>query len=108
MMSEGIIAQDFLEIVIVGERVWSRPNKGHLSAKHIDELRQFVDAGRTQQPADGSYARVIPCSLNHRRPVLQHAHGSKLEHQELFAVKAFARLPEYYRTRTIELDGNRG
>ena len=40
------------------ERVGTRADDAHLTAQHVEHLRQFVDAGRADEAADAGDARV--------------------------------------------------
>ena len=46
-------------VLVRPRRKRPRPDQGHVTAHHIPELRQFVQAGATQQVADRRDARVV-------------------------------------------------
>src|ERR1700730_18693165 len=85
-----------------------RTDQGHVAPKHVHELRQFVDAGRTQQFANPSDARIARRGLGDRWTVLFNLHRAELEHHELLTVKPFAVLPKYDWTPSIKFNGERG
>src|SRR6476620_4437019 len=60
----GEIAVDcFVELAVLDllvHRVWTRADQRQIALAHpIDELRQFVDAGLADKPADPGDARIV-------------------------------------------------
>ena len=107
-MTKGVIAQDIFEIVVVrqGMRAW--PDQRHVALQNIQQLRQFVDTGRSQQPSDGRHPRVVARRLCDSRTILLDCHGPKFEYDKLPAIKTISMLPKYDRPGTIDLDRDRG
>ena len=106
VMAKGIVAQHGFKVVVVGQGVRTRSNQGHVARQNIPELRQFVDTGGPEQPADTCYSRVVTCRLHNVGTVFLHGHGSKLQYGEMLSVKAFSDLSENDRTRAVQFDGN--
>lgn len=94
-----------------GNRSWS--DQAHIAAQDIPELRQLIQAGFSQEPADLRYPRIIfkllvplpfrPDPRILRKQFLQTAfrirqHGSELEAKEFPPRTPNALMPEYHRT----------
>jgi len=86
----------------------ARPNQRHVAPQHIQELGQFVDACRSQQPSDGRHSRIITRRLYNGWPILLDRHCSKFEYDKFLAVKSLSALPKNYRSRTIKFDRDGG
>src|SRR5438046_8034709 len=84
------------------------PDQRYLAAQDVHELRQFIDAGSTQQSADVRDATIVACGLSNGITIFLNRHCSELEHHERLAIKAFAVLAEDDRSRPVEPNGNRG
>src|SRR5215510_10129492 len=94
-------------IVIMSHGMRSRSHQGHFSAHHVHKLRQFIDAGSTQHPADPRHPQIVFYRLyNALSVVLHNVHGPEFVDRENYSVEAAPTLLEYYRTRGIQLDGN--
>jgi hypothetical protein len=59
VMAKGVIAQNTFERVVVGQRKWARSNQRHFTSQNIQDLGQFVDTCRSQQPSNGCHSRII-------------------------------------------------
>ena len=90
----------------MGQRMRTRTDQGHLAPEDVQQLRQFVDTCRSQQPANGRYPRIVARGLHHSGPVFLHGHGAEFEHHELLAIKSLSELPENNRPGTVKLDGD--
>ena len=86
----------------------ARTHHAHLAAQYVEQLRQFVDAGRADDAADTRDPVVVATG---RAPALQvarlDAHAAKLVHQEQAVAVADALLAEEDRATAVELDRNR-
>ena len=86
----------------------SRADEGHLAGEDIEELRELVDGGFSDEAADAGDARVAwdgPALLFVRFGLLHH--GAELIHHERLVMKADTLLLEDDRTRRGELDEDR-
>ena len=59
VMAEGIVTDVALVLVVMSERVRPRTYNRHLAFEHIEELRQFVDAGTTQDAPKHRHTMII-------------------------------------------------
>src|SRR5262245_53058045 len=96
VMAEGVVADLFGEITIVGSSVWARSNQRHLPAYNIEQLRQLVDACPSQPCTDPRDSLVAPHGLPDCRAVLNIGHCAKLEDLESSAIEATSRLSEQH------------
>ena len=88
-----------------GERVRSRSDDRHLTADNVQELRQFVEAGASQERTDARDAWIVaPCQLLGVGVGLIGVHGAEFQHLNQAVVEAVALLPEQYRAPAVELD----
>ena len=46
-------------LLVVGDRVGPRADDRHGAAEHVEELRQLVERGAPQDPADAGHARIV-------------------------------------------------
>ena len=83
-----------LEQIVVSGRVWPRTDDRHISPEHVNELRQFIDVGSTQDPTNTCHTRVVSYSLCEFMSVLVYSHRSELEHLHRLVVKAMTELAE--------------
>jgi hypothetical protein len=74
----------------VGGRQRPRAHGAHLAAQDVDELRNLVEAGRAQQPADARHAPV--------------AHRAELQHLKRAAPEAHALLAKQHRPPIVGND----
>src|SRR5262249_52898812 len=93
---------------IVGDRMRTRADQGHVALQHIQKLRQLVDARPAQEFTDTRYAQVAASCLNDVRSILEHRHRPEFVDDKLFAVEAVAPLLEDHRAFAIKLDCDRG
>ena len=94
-----------------------RPDEAHLAEQDVPDLRQLIEAGRSQDPADAGQPRVVGdlegvaldlvlflefgqagLRVGHHRP--------ELHHLERTPVQADARLAEDHRTAVDEHHGH--
>src|SRR5262245_12021205 len=101
-MSERILANDLLEFIIMCKRVRPRSDDRHIAKQHIEELRQFVNAGFTQPFADGGDARITLRGLYDAFAIFENAHGPEFVDDELPAVEAAPPLPEDNRACRVQ------
>jgi len=95
----------------------ARPDKAHLAAQDIEQLRQFVDAGLADEAADSGYTRIVG-HLEYRSfrfvEVLYlcqarlgvDMHRAELIHREKMFSQANPLLDKKYRSRRVDLDGD--
>ncbi|MPN31307.1 hypothetical protein SDC9_178781 [bioreactor metagenome] len=104
-MLEHVERDGFLELLDKMRQFRSRAYKAHFSAEHVEELRQFVDAGLADKAAEAGLARVVV-----GRPggvfLAVDAHGAKLIHLEQLFIFADAVLTEDDRPRAGEFDAD--
>jgi hypothetical protein len=78
-----------------------------MSPSHdVEQLRQFVEAGFTQEAADAGDALVVLAGVFDDVAVLGHRHGAELHDPEHLAALAGAALAEQDRTRRFQGDGD--
>src|SRR5262249_12372056 len=106
VVTERIIAQHHLEVIVVRQGMRARTYQRHLAPQDIQELRQFVDARRSQQASDRRDARVVALRLDDVTAILLDLHGPEFQYDELFAVEPAPDLPKDDWTRTVQLDRN--
>src|SRR5882757_3521955 len=95
-------------MVVMRQGVRTRPHYGHIALQHIQELRQFIDTRRSQEPSDTRHSRIVARRLRNGWPILLNNHRPKLEYNELLAIKSFPVLPKNHRTWAIKFDRDRG
>lgn len=44
VVTEGVFANNFFELIVMGESVRARTDDRHVAAKHVEKLRQFINA----------------------------------------------------------------
>src|SRR5690606_26042850 len=85
---------------------WPRANKGHLSSKHVDQLRQLIQAVLAQRPSDPRDSGILAHLEQHAVALGKieqsgelrlrvAAHRAELQHAEGLAVQADAVLSEH-------------
>ncbi len=114
----------------VGDRR-ARADEGHVSAKHVPELRHFIKAGLAHELADWRDSRIL-LDLEHGRRagslrglslnlagneladiflvnprIAIRPHGAELQDRERFPVLAHALLPKEHRSLGGQLDDQR-
>src|SRR3954468_10675678 len=85
----------------------ARSNQRHLAPEYVQELRQLVYAGLSENLANASNSGVIRTALNDNRPILQNCHAAELVDLELSAIEAPSPLTKNHGTRGIDHDGDR-
>src|SRR5581483_1937781 len=89
------VAADQLPIeLVVRHGVGPRADNAHAPLQYIDELRQLVERGPAQEPAEGRDARIVLGGLAHDVAVLGHRHGAELVDHDLAAIDTVAALLE--------------
>lgn len=103
---------DRVMIKLVGglrfKRMRARIDQGEIALQHVEELREFVEAGPAQYAADTSDTRIVSDHL--RRARLRFGfdiHGAELENVDHLIVEAHALLPEQGRASRIKLHRDR-
>ena len=71
-MAIGIFSDHGGEFIIVGHRMWARPDNGHVALQHIEQLWQFINAGAAQPGPDTGDASVIRFGLDDGFAVFEH------------------------------------
>src|SRR5271168_4724892 len=100
----------FLPEIIAGgilRYFWTGPNEAHLTAQNIPELRNFVNFGAAQKPAEFGDARVVCCRDSSAVCRLVPNHGAKFKYAEGFAQATSAFLAKKNRARTREANQDR-
>src|SRR4051794_10811958 len=96
------IERDPLFIVaVVRKRVGPRPDQRHVAHQNVEELRDLVDVGTTQELPDFRHPRIVARRLRDNFAVVKCAHGAKFDDAERLLVEAVAILQEKHRTRTV-------
>jgi hypothetical protein len=83
-----------------------RTDQAHVAAQHIPQLRQFVDPGGTQEPADARDPRIAGVRVGIVVRSLR-AHGAKFDDFERHVVFPDAPLAEENGTAILQPDGHR-
>src|SRR3954453_13546862 len=99
VVTVSIVANHFVIIVVMGERVRAWADQRHVTAKDSPELRQLIDARLAQSFSDPGYARVVARALLNAIAVLQRCHTAKLQDVELLDIEAATSLSEDDATR---------
>ena len=71
-MAIGIFSDHCCEFIVVGQRMWARPDNGHVALQHIEQLWQFINAGAAQPGPDTGDPSVIEFSLDDGFAVFKH------------------------------------
>ncbi|MNJ14935.1 hypothetical protein D3C77_91700 [compost metagenome] len=102
----GKVVDDVLRVLrIVLPGVRARPHQGHFAHQHIEQLRQFVEAGATDEGPHPGQPRIIFLRLlDHAIFRLMNNHASEFPDTEGFPGPAHALLPEEHRARAVEFD----
>ena len=102
------VAADELAIdLVVRNSVRPRADEAHLALQHVDELRQFIERGATQEPSDRRDARIGLRCLADLAAVLEDGHRPELVDENLLALESVTALLEEHRSRRGELDRHR-
>jgi hypothetical protein len=75
-------------------KLWARADKGHLTAKDVDELRKLIDARPSQKSAKASQPFTVGKKL--ARLVALIRHRSEFQYHKFPSVNPPARLAEYH------------
>src|ERR1700730_13564250 len=90
------VALDELAVfLVVRHGVGPGAHETHAALKHIDELRQLIQGGASENAADARDAAVGPRRLPDLLPVLGHAHGPEFVHRDLASIQTVTALLEY-------------
>jgi hypothetical protein len=112
-------AREVIVLVAVGvERGRPRADQAHVTAHHVEQVGQFIEAGAPQETADTGDAWVlVDLEIDGVDPVLVEVtqrflqlfgvadHGAELVHAEGAAAITGAFLHEHHRSRAGEFDG---
>src|SRR5262245_21690661 len=83
----------------------ARPDKAHVAAQDVPELRQLIHGGSPHQPADARHPRIAGARDDRTGLCLGvGAHRSELQRFERAAGEADPLLTEHHRTAVLELD----
>src|SRR5918995_4880987 len=83
--------------------------KAHLTAKYVEQLRQFVDAQFAQNPTDARNTRIIGARPAGNSVALGvDSHAAKLDAKERTSSTANALLPNEYRFAALEENRDTG
>src|SRR5439155_17528296 len=86
-------------------RMGPRSHEGHLTAQHIEELRQLVKTRAPQKAPDSRYPAIVSLRLaSARLMIVADCHGAEFEDVEGLIVEAEALLTEEHRAAAVELD----
>src|SRR5947209_13947444 len=96
-----------LEELIVRKRMRTRADQAHLTAEHVQELRQFIDIVPAHPSADAGNPRVILARVRDLAIVVERRHRAEFHDPERRLVEARTPLEKQHRTGTAELDQNR-
>src|SRR6266702_5813682 len=106
MMAEGVVADLFGIVIIVGCGMWPWSNQRHLPTDNVEQLRQLIDACPSQPCAKPRDPPIASHRLCYRRAVLDICHSAELKDLESPAIEAAPRLSEQRIARRIKLDRN--
>src|SRR6185312_17515002 len=107
-MAAEIAVDDLGILLVMGDRMRAGPDQRHVSPEHIEELRQLVEAGPPEQPADPGHPWIVAPGLRHRRigtPIM--VHGPEFEDRDLVVVESVALLAKQHGATAVELDERR-
>ena len=83
----------------------ARPDKAHVAAEDVPELRQLVHRRRAHEPPDARHARIVFSGLNRARARFGiDDHRAELQRVEAAAALADALLREEHRAAVFDLD----
>lgn len=80
--SPGIQLVPLCELDVMSNGMRPGPDKRHLSAQDIHELRQLIDIEFPKIAADGGHAGITALSLDDDVAIVQCRHGSKLPYEK--------------------------
>src|SRR6476659_294364 len=103
VVPECITTDQIGVVVIVSDSVWSWSHNRHVSFKHIEELRQLINARLPQPRPNPSDAAVTTHYLEDCRPVFLHRQRTKFQNLKAFAIKPMSGLHKQHRPSRIEL-----
>src|SRR5271166_4410681 len=83
VMTTGVFRDQHFVLVIVRQRMRTRPYKRHIALENIEELGQLIHAGLPQELADASDPAIVAARLRDGRPILLNGHRAELENHEL-------------------------
>src|SRR5262245_9179557 len=104
MVAEGVAADQFFIVIIVGRGMRARSDNRHLASQYIKELWQLVDTCLPQPRTYVRHSRIASNRLLNGRAIIKVIHGSKLEDLEFLAVEPVPRLPEERWAWRVQLD----
>ena len=97
-----------------GGQLGAWPHQAHLTAQHVHELWQFVEAAAAEEPAEAGVARVVgrlvrdasigPVEVELRHPAAR-PHRAELHHLEVLPAATDAQLPEQHASTQAEAHG---
>src|SRR6202012_2231716 len=87
VMAESVIGDQLLVFGIMrrGVRPWT--DQRHVTADHVEQLRQFVDARSPKPTTQPCHAWIVPRRLLDHEAILVDMHGAELEDVERLAVE---------------------
>lgn len=91
VIAKGVFRQNFRIFVIVGQFMRPRTDKGHVAEQNVEQLRQLVDAGLTQNAPETGPPWIVPLGLQDHNAVIHHRHGAKFVDPEWAGIKALRR-----------------
>ena len=97
-MAHHVLVDNLTVFLGMLQHVWTGTHNGHVVPKHVDELREFINAGLAQEITPLGLTRIILGGLNQVGLVID-LHAAELQTGELFAVVTTAFLLEEYRAR---------
>src|SRR3990172_734937 len=97
-LTTRILLDDLAIVFVVSERMRPRPYDRQLSAKHIEELRKFVEAGTPEKPSNSRNTYIVTLRLHDHGAVLEHRHCSVFDYANDPAPIAATRLDKEYRS----------
>src|SRR4051794_3069882 len=104
---DGFVEQAALQLALHRMRAGTDQRQIALE-HHVEQLRQFVEAGLADEAADaGDAGIVLGHDLGRKRIGLVVIHRAEFEHVDAFVVEAETFLPEQHRARAVELDRQR-
>ena len=102
-MPHHVLVDDLPVLLGVGEHVRPGAHDAHVAHQHVEELRELVDVGATDEVAEGEFPGVVLGGL-HLVGIGVDMHGTELDASERLAINARPLLLEEERPRTLPLD----
>ena len=107
-MAQHVLGDALLELVHEIRPLRPRAHQRHVAAQHVPQLREFVDVGPAEQPADRRAARVVVARPDRAGLALRVlVHGAELVNRERLAVQSHPLLPVEDRTGRRAADQER-